>query len=192
MKLFGTPQSRGFALLAVSVAVAASACTPSPGSSAAPSPTGTSSSTSAPSPSATASQASSTPSPETTGFTESSTPDPNATATVNALVPGFPEQLIPVMPKTSVRSSSFDKNASLATVALVGTIKAPPQGVVDYYKTSLEAQGFKLVPGPEAVGNVTSLDFIRGDGETVNVSITQKEGVSTFTIGANVAAGSIK
>ncbi|MFF2840370.1 hypothetical protein [Paenarthrobacter sp. NPDC057981] len=96
------------------------------------------------------------------------------------------------MPKTSVRSSSFDKNASLATVALVGAIKAPPQGVVDYYKSSLEAQGFKLVPGPEAVGNVTSLDFVRGDGETVNVSITQKEGVSTFTIGANVAAGSIK
>lgn len=111
---------------------------------------------------------------------------------MNALVPGFPEQLIPVMPKTSVRSSSFDKSASLATVALVGTIKAPPQGVVDYYKASLEAQGFKLVPGPEAVGNVTSLDFIRGDGETVNVSVRQKEGVSTFTIGANVASGSVK
>lgn len=63
---------------------------------------------------------------------------------------------------------------------------------MDYYKASLEAQGFKLVPGPEAVGNVTSLDFIRGDGETVNVSIRQKEGVSTFTIGANVAAGSVK
>ncbi len=96
------------------------------------------------------------------------------------------------MPKTSVRSSSFDKGTSLATVALVGTVKAPPEGVVDYYKTSLEAQGFKLVPGPEAVGNVTSLDFIRGDGETVNVSIRQKEGVSTFTVGANVASGSIK
>ncbi|MEV7661765.1 hypothetical protein [Paenarthrobacter sp. NPDC089316] len=193
MKLFGTPRTRGFALLAVSVAVAASACTPSPGGSAAPSPSGASFSTSAPSPSGTASSAgSSSPSPETTGFTESSTPDPDATATVNALVPGFPEQLIPVMPKTSVRSSSFDKNASLATVALVGTVKAPPQGVVDYYKSSLEAQGFKLIPGPEAVGNVTSLDFVRGDGETVNVSIMQKEGVSTFTIGANVAAGSIK
>ncbi|MDR6989430.1 hypothetical protein J2Y66_003945 [Paenarthrobacter nitroguajacolicus] len=80
----------------------------------------------------------------------------------------------------------------MATVALVGTVKAPPEGVVDYYKTSLEAQGFKLVPGSGAVGNVTSLDFIRGDGETVNVSIRQKEGVSTFTIGANVASGSIK
>ncbi|TVU59090.1 hypothetical protein FQP90_19930 [Paenarthrobacter nitroguajacolicus] len=187
MKLFGTPQARGFALLAATVAVAASACTPSPSGSAAPSPTGASSqsSTTSPAPS------SATPTPETTGSTETA-PVPNATATVNALVPGFPEQLIPVMPKTSVRSSSFDKDASLATVALVGTVKAPPEGVVDYYKTSLEAQGFKLVPGPEAVGNVTSLDFIRGDGETVNVSIRQKEGVSTFTIGANVAAGSVK
>ncbi|SDX52814.1 hypothetical protein SAMN04487917_11252 [Arthrobacter sp. yr096] len=188
MKLFGTPQSRGFALLAVGVAVAASACTPSSDGSAAPSPTGTSTPSSASSPAGSASS----PVPETTGFTESATPAPGTTATVNALVPGFPEQLIPVMPKTSVRSSSFDKSASLATVALVGTIKAPPQGVVDYYKASLEAQGFKLVPGPEAVGNVTSLDFIRGDGETVNVSVRQKEGVSTFTIGANVASGSVK
>ncbi|MCF3140014.1 MULTISPECIES: hypothetical protein [unclassified Paenarthrobacter] len=96
------------------------------------------------------------------------------------------------MPNTSVRSSSVDKKDTLTNVALVGTVKAPPEGVVDYYKASLEAQGFKLVPGPEAVGNVTSLDFIRGDGETVNVSIRQKEGVSTFTIGANVAAGSVK
>ncbi|MDI2036325.1 hypothetical protein PJL15_03460 [Paenarthrobacter nitroguajacolicus] len=195
MKLFGTPQSRGFALLAVSVAVAASACTPSPSGSAAPSASGSSSSSPASStstPTGTASSGGSTASPQTTGATESGAPAPDATATVNALVPGFPEKLIPVMPKTSVRSSSFDKNASLATVALVGTIKAPPEGVVDYYKSSLEAQGFKLVPGPEAVGNVTSLDFVRGDGETVNVSIMQKEGVSTFTIGANVAAGSIK
>ncbi|MCD4850137.1 hypothetical protein LN996_04890 [Arthrobacter sp. AK01] len=188
MKLFGTPRSRGFALLAVSVAVAASACTPSPGSSAAPSPTDASTASATSTPAA----SNSTSAPETTASTESATPAPGATATVNALVPGFPEQLIPVMPKTSVRSSSFDKSASLATVALVGTIKAPPEGVVDYYKASLEAQGFKLVPGPEAVGNVTSLDFIRGDGETVNVSIRQKEGVSTFTIGANVASGSIK
>lgn len=117
---------------------------------------------------------------------------PGTTATVNALVPGFPEQLIPVMPKTSVRSSSVDTNVSPATVALVGTVKAPPEGVVDYYKASLESQGFKVVPGPEAVGSVTSIDFIRGDGETVNLSVRQKEGVTTFTIGANVAAGSVK
>nr|WP_208097156.1 hypothetical protein [Paenarthrobacter sp. MSM-2-10-13] len=179
-------------MLAVSVALAASACTPSPGGTAAPSTSGAASAstqaTSTPSPSVSGSTAS----PETTTFTESPAPAPDTTATVNALVPGFPAQLIPVMPNTSIRSSSVDKSEAVATVALVGTVKAPPEGVVDYYKTSMEAQGFKLVPGPSAVGNVTSLDFIRGDGETVNVSVRQKEGVSTFTIGANVAAGSVK
>ncbi|MFJ6536933.1 hypothetical protein ACIQH5_11960 [Paenarthrobacter sp. NPDC091711] len=192
MKLFGTPQSRGFALLAVSVALAASACTPSPGGSAAPSTSGTASASTQAAPTPSSSASGSTASPETTTFTETPAPAPDATATVNALVPGFPAQLIPVMPNTSIRSSSVDKSAEVATVALVGTVKAPPEGVVDYYKTSMESQGFKLVPGPSAVGNVTSLDFIRGDGETVNVSVRQKEGVSTFTIGANVAAGSVK
>lgn len=192
MKLFGTPRSRGFALLAVSVAVAASACTPAPDTSAGSSPSGspsagTTSSASAPT-SASSASATATPAP-TNG---SAAPVPGSTATVNALVPGFPQQLIPVMPNTSVRSSSVDKKDALTNVALVGTVKAAPKGVLDYYKASLEAQGFKLVPGPEAVGNVTSLDFIRGDGETVNISIRQKEGVSTFTIGANVAAGSVK
>ncbi|XAS73898.1 hypothetical protein VUN82_08705 [Micrococcaceae bacterium Sec5.1] len=188
MKLFGTPQSRGFALLAASVALAVSACTP-PTSSPAPSASGSSSDSSTAAPSSPASPSSPTQAPDSSG---SAGPVPGATATVGALVPGFPEQLIPVMPKTSVRSSSFDKNVSPATVALVGTVKAPPESVVDYYKTSLEAQGFKVVPGAQAVGNVTSIDFIRGDGETVNVSVRQKEGVSTFTIGANVAAGSVK
>ncbi|MFJ5957886.1 hypothetical protein ACIQC5_18240 [Paenarthrobacter sp. NPDC092416] len=185
MKLFGTPQSRGFALLAASVAVAVSACTPTPSGSSTPS----AGDTSAASSSTASGTASAQPS---NGASSATSPVPGATATVGALVQGFPEQLIPVMPKTSVRSSSFDKNVSPATVALVGTIKAPPEGVVDYYKASLEAQGFKVVPGPEAVGNITSIDFIRGDGETVNLSVRQKEGVSTFTIGANVAAGSVK
>ncbi|MFI2563699.1 hypothetical protein [Paenarthrobacter sp. NPDC018779] len=184
MKLPGTAHVRGFALTAVTVALAVSACTPAPQGTAAPS-TSASATSAAP--------VSSTPSASTIAPASSpASAAPSATATVGALVEGFPQQLIPVMPKTSVRSSSFDKTASPATVALVGTVKAPPEGVVDYYKASLEAQGFKEVPGSGAVGNVTSIDFIRGDGETVNLSVRQKEGVSTFTIGANVAAGSVK
>ncbi|WP_347110704.1 hypothetical protein AAHB33_08075 [Paenarthrobacter sp. S56] len=190
MKLPGSPTTRGLALLAVSVAVVVSACTSSPGApeSASPASSGTPSGTAPATPSA---AASSTGAASGTGAASPSAV-PNATATVGALVEGFPQQLIPVMPKSSVRSSSFDKNASPATVALVGTVKAPPEGVVEFYKTSLEGQGFKVVPGPEAVGNVTSIDFIRGEGETINLSVRQKEGVSTFTIGANVAAGSVK
>ncbi|AMB40064.1 MULTISPECIES: hypothetical protein [Paenarthrobacter] len=188
MKLSGTPRTRGLALLAVGVAITASACTQPSGGSAAPSSGASSSAPVSASPSAGSASATATPS----GSSTAPAPAPSATATVGALVEGFPQQLIPVMPKTSVRSSSFDKAASPATVALVGTVKAPPEGVVEFYKASLEAQGFKVVPGPEAVGNVTSIDFIRGDGETVNLSVRQKEGVSTFTIGANVAAGSVK
>ncbi|MFF1830975.1 hypothetical protein [Paenarthrobacter sp. NPDC058040] len=184
MKLPGTAHVRGLALTAVSVALAVSACTPAPQGTAAPSTSGSASSTA---------PASSTSSASATAAASSSASAvPNATATVGALVEGFPQQLIPVMPKSSVRSSSFDKTASPATVALVGTVKSPPEGVADYYKASLEAQGFKVVPGPGTVGNLTSIDFIRGDGETVNLSVRQKEGVSTFTIGANVAAGSVK
>ena len=37
-----------------------------------------------------------------------------------------------------------------------------------------------------------SKDFLRGDNETVNISVLETAGVSTFTIGANVAAESVK
>jgi hypothetical protein len=63
--------------------------------------------------------------------------------------------------------------------------------VLAYYTKELEAQGFKAVPG-EAVGAVPSKDFLRGDSETVNISVMETAGVSTFTIGANVAAESVK
>jgi len=39
---------------------------------------------------------------------------------------------------------------------------------------------------------VASRDFVRGDNETVNLSVVEAAGVSTFTIGANVAAESAK
>lgn len=107
------------------------------------------------------------------------------------MVPGFPQQLLPLMPGAKVVSSSFDKTTVPATAALVGSIQAPPASVLAFYTTQLEAQGFKAVPG-EAVGSVPSKDFLRGENETVNISVMETSGVSTFTIGANVAAESIK
>jgi hypothetical protein len=107
------------------------------------------------------------------------------------MVPGFPEKLLPVMPGAKVVSSSFDKTTVPATAALVGSISAPSSDVLAYYTKELEAQGFKAVPG-EAVGAVPSKDFLRGDNETVNISVVETAGVSTFTIGANVAAESVK
>jgi hypothetical protein len=94
------------------------------------------------------------------------------------------------MPGAKVVASSFDKSSSPATVALVGSIAAKPAAVVDFYTKALEAQGFKAVPG-NTVGTVASKDFVRGN-ETVNIAVPEVAGVSTFTIGANVAPESVK
>jgi hypothetical protein len=104
-------------------------------------------------------------------------------------VDGFPEKLVPLMPGATVISSSFDKNAQLATVALVASLKAPKATVVEFYTKHLKGLGFKAVPG-DAVGAVASKDFVRNDNETVNVAVVEAAGVSTFTIGANVAVES--
>lgn len=104
---------------------------------------------------------------------------------------GFPQQLIPLMAGATVQSSSYDKNSSPAAVALVARVQGPAAAVSAFYTKAFEDQGFKAIPG-DAVGDVTTKDFLRGDIETVNVSITEKDGLATFTIGANVSQGSIK
>ncbi|MDQ0032035.1 hypothetical protein [Arthrobacter bambusae] len=177
MKLFGKPQPVSLALLATGVALAISACGASPASTASQGAAPTSSG---------AVTAPVSPAPGNT-----STAAAGASAAVGALVPGFPQQLIPLMPKAAVESSSFDKNSSPASVALVGNIASPADAVVAFYTSAFTAQGFKEVPG-STVGSIKSKDFLRGDNETVNISVVETAGNSTFTIGANVAAGSIK
>ena len=93
--------------------------------------------------------------------------------------------------RAKVVASSFDKSSSPATVALVGSIAAKPAAVVDFYTKALQAQGFKAVPG-NTVGTVVSKDFVRAGNETVNIAVPEVAGVSTFTIGANVAPESVK
>ena len=175
MKVFGQRQRATAALAAAGTLLALAACTPA--STGSPASSTTSSSAESPQSSATA-----PPSPSA---------EPGTSATVGALVPGFPQALLPLMPGAKLVSSSFDKTTVPATAALVGSITAPAADVVDFYTKGLEAQGFKAVPG-ETVGTLPSKDFLRGDTETVNISVMQTGGVSTFTIGANVAAESVK
>ena len=178
MKVFGEHPRAAVAMMAAGTALALAACTPastgagtpaSSPSAAGASPTVQSSTTAPPSPSAA----------------------PGTSATVGALVPGFPEKLLPLMPAAKVVSSSFDKTTVPATAALVGSIASPAADVLAYYTKVLQDQGFKAVPG-ETVGTVPSKDYLRGDNETVNISVVETAGASTFTIGANVAAESVK
>jgi len=175
VKVFGQRKRAAAAIAAAGALLALAACTPAGTGSPAASPASTpdasaqSSTTAPPSPSA----------------------EPGTSATVGALVPGFPQKLLPLMPGAQVVSSSFDKTTVPATAALVGSTTAPAADVLAFYTKGLQAQGFKAVPG-ETVGALPSKDFLRGDNETVNISVMQTTGVSTFTIGANVAAESVK
>lgn len=172
---FGQLKPAPLAVLAAAAAIVLTACSPTP--SAEPG-----SSSSAATSASTASTATASASPSAS---------PNTSATVGAVVEGFPQQLLPLMPEATVVSSSFDKASAPATAALVATVTAPTAAVVDFYTKTLEAQGFKAVPG-DSVGAVVSKDFVRGDSETVNLSVVEASGVATFTIGANVAAESAK
>ena len=177
MKVFGQRKRAAAAVLAAGTLMALAACTPASTGAAAP---GSSSASAAPS----AAQ-------PTTSAPASPSAEPGTSAAVGAMVSGFPEKLLPVMPGARVVSSSFDKTTEPATVALVGSISAPSAEVLAFYTKELQAQGFAAVPG-ETVGAVPSKDFLRGDTETVNISVLETAGVSTFTIGANVAAESVK
>ncbi|MFJ5700302.1 hypothetical protein [Arthrobacter sp. NPDC093139] len=175
MKVIGTHMPACLGLLAAgTVMVVMSACT-------APAPASTT--TEAAAPTAVVAQASTAP--------PSPSASPGTSATVGAVVAGFPQKLLPLMPGAKVAASSFDKSSSPATVALVGSVAAKPAAVVAFYTKALEAQGFKAVPGNK-VGAVVSKDFVRAGNETVNIAVPETAGVSTFTIGANVAPESVK
>ncbi|WP_024367568.1 hypothetical protein [Arthrobacter sp. TB 26] len=177
MKEFGQRKRAAVAVMAAGTLMALAACTPAnPGTASSGSPS--------------ASTAPSAAQPSTTASASPSA-EPGTSATVGALVPGFPAKLLPVMPGAKIVSSSFDKTTTPATVALVGSISAPSGDVLAFYTTELVAQGFQAVPG-ETVGAVPSKDFLRGDNDTVNLSVIETAGMSTFTIGANVAAESVK
>lgn len=173
MTVMRSIKATGWAAAAAGAMLAVAACSPSAPETA-PTPTGASA------PASSASTLTASPGP---------TASPGTSATVGKIVAGFPAKLLPVMPGATVISSSFDRNATPATAALVASIPAPAAAVVEFYTQQLQAQGFKAVPG-DAVGAVASKDFVRNDTETVNVAVVEAAGVSTFTIGANVAAES--
>ena len=176
MKVYGEHKRAVVAVMAASALLGLAACAPASTGASSPAPSSTAA------PSAVESAATAPPSPPA---------QPGTSATVGAVVTGFPQQLLPLMPGAAVVSSSFDKTLVPATAALVGSIASPAATVLAYYTAELEAQGFKAVPG-ETVGAIPSKDFLRGDNETVNVAVMESAGTSTFTIGANVAAESVK
>ncbi|MDQ4500794.1 hypothetical protein [Sinomonas sp. ASV322] len=163
------------AVIALAALAMAGCSSPANGGAASPSPSASSSSAS---PSATASA--------------TATPSGSASATVNAMVPGFPTQLIPIMPGATPLQTSYDASTNPQSASLVASTTATSDQILDFYSKAFTGQGFTAVAKTK-VGSTDSQDFVRSGGkETVNVAVVVVNGRTTFTVGASVASGTIK
>ncbi|MEV8146126.1 hypothetical protein [Specibacter sp. NPDC078709] len=145
----------------------------------------TTASTSAPAPSATDSSASAAAS-------ASGTPAPSAETAVKELVAGFPTQVLPLPKGAAIQASSLEKGATVSVAQVTATTTETPAQILEFYTTSLTAQGFKAQPG-DAVDGVPLKTYVRADGqEIVTVSVVVTSGTSTFTAGATLLPGSLK
>ncbi|MEA5456875.1 hypothetical protein SPF06_19305 [Sinomonas sp. JGH33] len=166
----------GFVAVVVFAALAVAGCSPAANGNG-----------SSPSPSAAPSSASSIAS-----ASASATPSGSSSATVNAMVPGFPTQLIPIMPGATPLSTSYDASANPQAASLVASTSSTSDQILDFYSKAFTAQGFTAVAKTK-VGTTDSQDFVRSGGkETINVAVVVVNGRTTFTVGASVAPGTIK
>lgn len=139
--------------------------------------------------------------PTVTGDEASATPEPESTATasipegeqesaVGGLVPGFPDDLIPVpddavilvtsavpVGTSDVREVSLNVRTSLSTAALSRL-----------YRESLTASGFDEVDPAESASSLAAqLTFVRSAGdEIVSVGVLDVDGGRTVSIGGRV------
>lgn len=147
----------------------------------------TTASTSAPAPSATDSSASAAASASASG-----TPAPSAETAVKELVAGFPTQVLALPKGAAIQASSLEKGATVSVAQVTATTTETPAQILEFYTTSLTAQGFKAQPG-DAVDGVPLKTYVRADGqEIVTVSVVVTSGTSTFTAGATLLPGSLK
>lgn len=122
----------------------------------------------------------------------SSTPSSSASSTVNALVPGFPTKLIPIMPGSTPLSTSYDATTNPAKASLVASTSSTSAQILSYYSGQFTGQGFTAVPATK-VGTTDSQDFVRSNGkETVNVAVVVVDGRTTYTVGASVDPAAVK
>ncbi len=119
----------------------------------------------------------------------SSSSGPTPSPTTTALVSQFPTELLPVMPGSTVLSSSVDKTGDTAVVSVTGTVDKSAKDILNFYRSSLKEAGFKELQDEFSDESVLSQDFIRNESETINVSIvagTKMQKESVYTVGGTL------
>jgi hypothetical protein len=126
------------------------------------------------------------PSPPLTPLVTSPLP-PTASA-ANALVEGFPTEVISLNPDTTVQSSSVASAENRLQVTLAATTPSPSEAVLEHYRVSLAEQKLVDSVAPAAAGS-TALLFSRGvDTILLTVTPTESGGTTYSVFGAFTAA----
>ena len=127
-----------------------------------------------------------TPSPSDTGGTTSTD---EARSSVGGLVPGFPTDLIPVLPGATITLSTDTEAGGLRQVSLAGTSTTPADQILAFYRDALVSRGFTEAPTPVPAGVLAS-SFTRNQAaDLLSVSVSTTGGLQVFTVGGQVAAG---
>ena len=135
--------------------------------------------------------ATSSTSADTTGPSDTAGTTTTATAqsSVGGLVPGFPTDLIPVLPGASITLSTDTEAGGLRQVSLAGTSTTPADQILAFYRNALVSRGFTEAPTPVPAGVLAS-SFTRNQAaDLLSVSVSTTGGLQVFTVGGQVAAG---
>lgn len=97
-------------------------------------------------------------------------PLPKAASRRGALVRGYPKRIVPVAPRSNVRSSSVSPGVRSLQVALDAKVSASGDDVLRFYTLRLGRWGFASSSAP-AVGGSNAVTFKRGEDALV-VTVT--------------------
>lgn len=128
--------------------------------------------------------------PETSAAAEESAPADSGNSSREEIVEGFPTDLLPEFPDSTMQSNTAEPNGELLSVNLTSSTDKSEKDVLDFYTKALEDQDFKKIGDAQKDDGTTSLGFQRGDGaETLALTISpnpQADGELLISIGGTV------
>ncbi|TFD84574.1 hypothetical protein E3T61_19160 [Cryobacterium lactosi] len=109
-----------------------------------------------------------------------SLPLPDTSSAVGSVVAGFPDQVLPAAPQSSIASSSVAAEGSRLQAALVAQTPLTTQEVLDFYSATLTELGLVSAPVPAPDGS-SALVFTRGVN-TVTLTASPVASGSEYTV----------
>lgn len=109
-----------------------------------------------------------------------SLPLPDTSSAVGSVVTGFPDQVLPAAPQSSIASSSVAAEGSRLQAALAAQTPLTAQEVLDFYSATLTGLGLVSAPVPAPDG-ASALVFTRGANTVTLTAAPVAEG-SEYTV----------